>query len=150
MTTFKVNTIINQPSEIVVQALMNPDNFPFWTTDLEKFEVISGKPGEVGSIGILHYSQKGRPYTMEDKLIYCIPGKKYISEVNGDVIFAHVETTLLSSGNTTEMSIVWSGKGKPLFLKLLLPFVRKKMIKQSKSELEKFKNLVETKGVDFK
>ena len=83
MTIFKVSTIINQPVDIVVRALMNPDNFPYWTTDLEKFEVIKGKPGEVGSIGHLHYLQKGRPYVMEDKLIYADPGKKYVSDVTG-------------------------------------------------------------------
>jgi len=149
MTTFKVSNIINQPIDIVVQALMNPDNFPYWQKDLEKFEVINGAPGEVGSIGLLHYSQKGRSYIMEDKLIYCDPGKKYISQITGDVITAEVETTLHSSGNNTEMNISWTGKGKVFFLKLLLPLLRAKMIKQSKVELEAFKKLVETKGNNF-
>lgn len=149
MTTFKVNTVINQPADIVVKALMNPDNFPYWTTDLERFEVIKGKPGEVGSIGHLHYVQKGRSYIMEDKLIYCEPGKKYVSKVTGDVITATVETTLQSKGNKTEMNTRWSGKGNIFILKILLPLIRFRMIKQSKAELETFKKLVETKGPDF-
>lgn len=150
MTTFKVNIIINKPINMVDKALMNPDNFPFWQKDLEKFEVISGKPGEVGSIGHLHYAQKGRSYIMEDKLIYCEPGKKYISQVSGDVITAQVETTLNAIGNETEISTVWTGKGKILFLKLFLPLMRGKMIKQSKAELEIFKSLVETKEYNFR
>ena len=149
MTTFKVSTIINQPIDIVIKALMNPDNFPYWTTDLEKFEVINGKPGEVGSIGHLHYFQKGHSYVLEDKLIYCEPGKKYVSQVTGDALTAKVETTLHSTGNETEMTITWSGNGKIFLLKLLLPLFRGKMIKQSKAELETFKKLVETKGIDF-
>ena len=149
MTTFTISTIINQPIEIVIKALMNPDNFPYWTTDLEKFEVIEGKLGEVGSIGHLHYYKKGRSYVMEDKLIYCEPGKKYVSKVSGDALTARVETTLYSSGNETEMNVTWSGKGKKLFLKLLLPLLRAKLIKQSISELEIFKKLVEIKGINF-
>ena len=149
MTTFKVSIIINQPIDIVVKALMDPDNFPYWQKDLEKFEVIKRTPGEVGSIGHLHYSQKGRSYVMEDKLIYCEPGKKYVSQVSGDVINAQVETTLNSSGNNTEMIVTWSGKGKIFLLKILLPLLRGKMIKQSKTELETFKKLVETKGTNF-
>ncbi|WP_431062681.1 hypothetical protein [Methanobacterium sp.] len=35
MTTFEVSTVINQPVDIIVNALMNPDNFTYWTTDLE-------------------------------------------------------------------------------------------------------------------
>ncbi len=107
--------------------------------------VIKGKTGEVSSIGHLHYFQKGRSYVMEDKLIYCEPGKKYVSQVSGDVLTAQVETTLHSSGNETEMNVTWSGKGKIFFLKLLLPLLRGKLIKQSKSELETFKKLVEIK-----
>lgn len=149
MTNFKISTITNQPIDIVVKALMNPHNFVHWTTDLEKFEVIKGKPGEVGSIAHLHYSQKGRSYVMEDKLIHCEPGKKYISQVSGDALTAKVETTLHSSGDKTEMSLQWAGKGKIFFLKLLLPLLRSKMIKQSKKELETFKQLVETRGSDF-
>ena len=149
MTSFQVSTIINQPIGIVTEALMNPDNFVYWTTDLEKFEVIERKPGEVGSIARLHYKQKGRSYIMEDKMIYCEPGKKYVSQVTGDVIEATVETKLNSLGNSTEMNIAWSGKGKLFFLKLLLPLLCKKMIKQSRFELGIFKNLVETRGSDF-
>jgi hypothetical protein len=149
MTDFKISTVINKPIDLVVSALMNPDNFVYWTADLEKFEVIKRKPGEVGSIAHLHYLQKGRSYVMEDKLIYCEPGKKYISQVSGDVLTARVETTLRSLGEKTEMSIYWSGKGKIFLLKLLLPLLRKKMIKHSKKELETFKQLAETRGSDF-
>lgn len=35
-----MNTIIQQPVEVVTEALNNPDNHPYWTTDLEKFEVV--------------------------------------------------------------------------------------------------------------
>jgi hypothetical protein len=105
MTEFKISIVINQPLDIVVKALMNPDNFVYWTNYLEKFEVITRKSGEVGSIAHLHYSEKGRSYIMEDKLIYCEPGKIYISQVSGDVLTAKVETILQNLGEKTKLSI---------------------------------------------
>ena len=149
MTHFKISIIINRQVDIITEALNNPQNFPYWQTDLEKFEVIKGEANQVGSVGHLHYLQNGKPYIMEDKLIYCEPGKKYISEVTGDALTAKVETSLRSLENKTEMTVEWSGKGKILFLKLLLPLLRGKLIKQSKKELETFKHLVETRGSDF-
>jgi len=149
MITFTVNTIINQPVDIVVKALMNSDNFPFWQTDLVKFEVIKETPDKVGSIGHLHYNQKGRSYILEDKMIFCDPKKKYISQVSGDAINATVVTILNSIDTKTEMIIKWSGKGNILILRLMLPFLRGKMIKQSKAELETFKKLVENHGFNF-
>ena len=98
MTSFKISIVIDQRLDTVDAALMNPDNFVYWTAYLEKFEVIKGGPGEVGSIAQLRYLQKGRSYVMEDKLIYCEPGKKYISKVSGDALSATVETTLYSLG----------------------------------------------------
>ncbi len=149
MTQFKISVIINRQVDIITEALNNPQNFPYWQTDLEKLEVIKQEANQVGSVAHLHYRQKGKPYIMEDKLIYCEPGKKYISEVTGDALTAKVETTLRSLENKTEMTLEWSGEGKVLSLKLLLPLLRGKLIKQSKKELETFKHLVETRGSDF-
>lgn len=149
MTGFEISTTINKPIDIVAQALNNAGNFPYWQTDLERFEVVKGGPNQVGSIGRLHYSQKGRSYIMEDRLIYCEPGKKYVSEVEGDAIFARVETTLQPLNDNTKMTLRWSGKGKILFLRLFLPFLRSKMAKHAKEELEIFKQLVEERGANF-
>ena len=149
MVEFEISVTINKPADIVNEALSNPENFPYWQTDLEKFEVVKGGPNQVGSIGRLHYLQKGHPYIMEDKLIHCEPGKKYVSEVTGDALGATVETTLESIGDKTEMRLKWSGKGKSPLLKLWLPMLRGRMIKQAKKELETFKHLVETRGRDF-
>ena len=146
---FEVNTVINKPVEIVVDALMNPNNFVHWQTDLVKFEVIERTPGEVGSIAHLHYSQKGRSYILEDKMIYCEPGKKYVSEISGDALSAKVETTLQPVGEKTKINLRWSGKGRVFLLKLLLPLMKGKMIKQSKNELDTFKHLIETRGSNF-
>lgn len=149
VTKFRISTTINRPADIVAKALDNPENFPYWETDLVRFEVIKGGPNEVGSIAHLHYSQKGRSYIMEDRLIGCEPGKKYVSQVTGDALTAEVVTTLRSIGSKTEMTLEWSGKGKMLFLRIFLPFLRGKMAKAAKQELETFRQLVETRGIDF-
>ena len=149
MTRFEISTVINKPVEVVTQALNNADNFPYWQTDLMKFEIVKGGPDQVGSIGRLHYSQKGRSYILEDRLIHCEPGRKYVSEVEGDAIFARVETTLQPLDSKTRMNLRWSGKGKILFLRLFLPCLRARMVKQAKKELEMFKQLVEERGADF-
>jgi len=150
MVRFRISTVIHKPADVVARALNNAENAPYWTTDLVKFEVIKGGPDMVGSVGHLHYLQKGRSYILVDKLIYCEPGKKYISEVEGEAISARVETTLNDQGGKTEMDLVWEGKGRNLALKVLLPLLKGRMIRQSKKELETFRELVETRGSDFK
>jgi len=147
--TFTVSIVIGRPVEIVARALMDPENHPYWQTGLRKFEVIKRAPGEVGSVARLHYSEKGRPYVLEDRMVFYEPGKRIVSQVTGEAIAAEVETALRPSGAGTEMTIHWSGRGKILPLKIMLPLLRGKMIRQSRAELEKFKELVETRGVHF-
>lgn len=149
MIKFEISAIIDRPVEIVTEALNIPENFPYWQTDLERFEVVKRTPEQTGSVARLHYRQRGRTYIMEDKMIYCEPGRKYISEVSGSAIAATVETTLESLEGKTKISLKWAGSGKILPLKLLLPLFRGKMIKQSQKELDTFKHLIETRGTDF-
>ena len=46
------------------------------------------------------------------KLVFCDPGKIYISQVSGETLTAQVETTLKDLGYKTEVCLKWSGKGR--------------------------------------
>jgi hypothetical protein len=149
MVYFEINIDIEQPPEIVDKALLNHENAVYWTTDLEEFEVVKGKPGEVGSVARLHYVQKGQKHTMEDVLEYSEPGKRYKSRVSGPAITARVETNIEPTKKGTKLTISWTGTGKKLLVKILLPMLGSKIKAQAQKELETFKNLVETHGPDF-
>ncbi len=146
---FEMEILINAPSDVVDEALWTPGNAVYWTTGLEKFEVVKGKPREVGTVGRLHYVQGGKEHIMEDVLEYSEPGRRYRSRVSGPAISATVETILEPVDGKTRVRITWDGKGKVLLLKLLLPLLKKKMIRQAEAEFRTFKDLVECYGVDF-
>ena len=150
MTKFIVKIVINKPTGIVTEAYIKPENMPFWMNNIEKFEVIKGKVGEVGSVAQIHYHERDKKYIMENKLEYCEPGKKYVSTVSSEALFVRTETTFSSVNGSTKIHYTWSGRGKYFILKLLLPFMRKSIRKMAKSELLRFKNLVENYGVNFK
>jgi hypothetical protein len=149
MVIFKMEILINAPSEVVDEALWTPGNAECWTKDLERFELVKGKPREVGTVGRLHYVQGGKEHIMEDVLEYSEPGKRYRSRVSGPAISATVETILEPVNGKTKVRIIWDGKGKILTLKLLLPLLKRKLVRQSLDEFRTFKELVETRGSDF-
>ena len=149
MPTFQVSTIIHRPVETIVAALMNADNHPYWTKHLERFEVLSGEAGKAGAVGRLHYLENGRRYVMEDRMLEAEPGSRYVSRVKGDVIEAIVETRLEPVADGIKITILWTGRGTRLPLNIMLPLMRRRMIRQSQEELETFRDLVETRGSDF-
>ena len=146
---FKIGINIDQTPDIVAQALINPENAPCWTSDLERFEVVKGKPDEAGAIAHLHYRQGERSYVMEEMLEHVEPGRRYVSRVSGGGMSARVETTIEPSASRTELTVSWSGTSKSVLAKLLFPFIRRMMIRRATSDLETFKELVEAHGAHF-
>lgn len=149
MPEFTVSVNINRSIDIVEQAFFNPENMPRWTKDLVRMEVVSGKIGEAGSAARLHYVENGRPYVLEDRLLYREPGKKIVSQVSGSGMLVRVETTMEPSGNETKISLKWSGKGTEFPLNIIIPFMGGKIKRSARAELETFKRLVETYGAVF-
>ena len=149
MVEFRINTLIQKPVVTVVEAFLNPDNMLHYTRGLEKYEIISGGPNIPGSEMLLYFKEKGRIHTMTDILDSCVPGKEYISRVSGEAIEARVKINFEAAEEGTRMLLHWSGKGKIIFLKLFLPFLKGKIRRQAQAEFKMFGELVETIGVDF-
>jgi hypothetical protein len=143
-TTIQASIMIDRSPEVVAEVLLDAEKAVLWTSDLENFEVISRPPGLVGSKARLHYLQGDQRYVMEDELLHVEPNRRYLSKVTGDAIEAEVETVLTPIDKGTRVDVRWSGRGKQLFLRLLLPLMRGSITRQTLKDLEKLKVLVES------
>lgn len=149
MIRFMINTYVSKPPEMVNQAFTNPENMPYWTKHLEKFEVVSGKLTKAGALARLHFKRKGKSYIMEEKLLETEPGRRYKSRVSGQGIIAEVETLIEPIENGTKITIRWKGRGKTAPVNLFIHLFRGRIKNSAASELSEFKSLVESQGVKF-
>ena len=143
-TTVHTSIKIDRPPEDIAAVLLDAEKAVLWTSDLEEFEVLARPPGLVGSRARLHYRQGNSRYVMEDELLHVEPNRRYLSRVTGEVIEAEVETILKPIGGSTQVHVRWTGSGKPLLLRILLPLMRKSIARQAQKDLEKLKSVVES------
>ena len=143
-TTVRVVVTIDRPPEDVAKVLLDADKAVLWTSDLQRFEVISRPPGLVGARARLHYIQAGRPYVMEDLLLEADLNRRFLSRVTGEAIEAEVETLLDPVNGGTRVTVRWTGRGRLLMLRLILPFMRRSIRQQTIKDLLKLKALVES------
>ncbi|MBM3123401.1 MAG: SRPBCC family protein [Chloroflexi bacterium] len=138
---------IDRSPEEIMAVILDPEQAVHWTSGLERFGVVSGKPGDVGSTARLHYREGGRAYVMHDTLLEVDPLRRYVSQVSGEALSARVETSLArEQGGGTRVAVRWTGEGKPFFLRLLLPLMRRSIARQAQADLAKLKQVVETGG----
>ncbi|MFX1328121.1 MAG: SRPBCC family protein [Promethearchaeota archaeon] len=149
MAKFKIEANVNQSSDIVWKAFIDPENMTHWQRYLEKVEVIKGKLGEIGAIAHLHYLEKGKTYILEDKMLDYEEGKKIVSQVSGQGMIIKVKTMLEPLEKATKISMTWNGTSKSLFARIILRLMQGKIAKQAEAELNTFKTLVEGYGVKF-
>jgi hypothetical protein len=136
---------IGASPESVSDVLEDIDAAPLWTSGLEHLELVEGVPGQPGCVGLAHYVEGSRRYTLEDHLLEAVPGRHYKSRIEGGGLKITVETTLERVGDATRMTLRWSGRGTNPLTKLMLPFMGNKVRERSLEDLESLRKLVEAR-----
>lgn len=145
MKPIKTSTyIIGRQPAAVATALLAPDNAVKWQSNLERCEVVAGRPGEVGAKIHLHFAPQGRKcHVMEEVLEHAEPGRRYVSRITGDGMIVKVETLLQATPQGTQLTVLWSGSSPSFWLRLVLRIVRGAIAERAEIDMQKFKRLVE-------
>ena len=142
MPNIETRVSIDAPPESVASVLLDADLAPMWTRGLDRLELVEGTIGEPGSIGLAHYVEGRRRYTLRDRLISVTPCRHYVSEVTGGGLEATVETTLEPFADGTRMSVRWVGRGTNLITRLTIPLMKPLISKRSEDDLRSLRRLV--------
>ena len=145
MPTITVSTCTTASPEAVARVLMDSSLAPAWTSGLDRLEVVSGTPGEVGCVGKAHYRQQTGAAVFTDVLTDVVPNRYYASTVTGGDISAQVQTWLQpTQSGETEIRIRWDGSGTSLVTRLLLPFLRRRIRRRAEADLASLRRLAES------
>ena len=66
---FDIEIEIDLPRDKVIALIRNKELIPQWHSSIKNFELISGKPDEVGAKSLVTLEQSGRTFTFESVVI---------------------------------------------------------------------------------
>ncbi len=141
---FTVDLTLNRDRRNVWKAFDNPANMKRWMPSLQSFEPQTGREGQVGAVSKLIYAQDGRIITMYETITAREEPNRFSGRYNtGDVVnFLDNEFIELNPHQTH-----WKLHAEFKFtgiLSIIAPFMKKSIIQQTRQDMERFKNMVES------
>jgi uncharacterized membrane protein len=141
---FEYELQIDKPVREVYRAFNDPDNLPRWLSGLQRYEHISGTPGEVGSKNRQIYLERGRTVELIETITAHEPEKHFAGRLEGQGINAAIEVDFVDRGQTTLVRLRSGMESEGFVMSLMMPFVRASVRKRQQGDLRRFKQLVET------
>ncbi|MCA9656794.1 MAG: SRPBCC family protein [Myxococcales bacterium] len=144
----EATVLIPAPREVVVDVLNAAEDAPRWQRGLERMEVVEGEAGVPGARARLHYRERGRAYVMEDELLECEPGRRWLSRVSGNGMTIRVETQLRDVDGGTELALVWDGAPDARVARALFWLLRPSVRRGMRADLERLAALAASRASD--
>lgn len=141
---FEYEVEIDKPLDEVYAAWSKPENLPRWLTGLQRTELLSGEPGQVGAKTRQVYLERGRIVEMIETITAMEPKKHQegVLEVQGMKATLHVD--FIDRGAKTGVRFRSDFESKSIMMRLMMPFMKRQIRKRQLGDLERFGAMVES------
>jgi len=141
---FKLELTINKSRAEVWKTFDNPENMSKWQHSLTKFELLSGTQGQPGAISKLTYEERGREFSLIEKVTYRDEPNRFDGVYENEFTDNPIHNTFIERGeNETLWVIETEFKFKTFVMKLLGPLMKKSFMTRTQKDMERFKELAE-------
>ena len=134
---------IRKPLSEVYAAFNNPENLPRWLTGLQRTEVISGTPGQVGCKTRQIYLERGKTVELIETITAHEPEKHMSGELAGPGMKMSMQVDFVDRGDRTLLKVRSAFRDKSLMLRLMMPFFKGSIAKRQTGDLRRFTEMVE-------
>ncbi len=143
MISYTTTTEIEKPIDQVYALLSDETKVNLWIKGLVKLETINGIPGQVGFQGKYTFYENNRTVIFYEEITAVEPGRSFSAQMDSDGLTMEGHTLLEDLGGSTRLGVQQKVKGKSLFMKLMLPFLKGMMRKRQEEDFIRFKQLAE-------
>ena len=134
---------IGRPLKEVYAAFNNPANLPRWIAGLQRTELISGTPGEVGAKTRQIYLERGRIVELIETITAREPLKRFSGDIDGQGVNCAIHVEFVDRGSSTLVVARADMRSRSFMLSLMMPFIKGSVRKRQGGDFERFKQLME-------
>jgi uncharacterized protein YndB with AHSA1/START domain len=136
--------VIERSREHVWKAFDDPDNMKRWQPTLMAFDHQRGVRGQPGAVSLLTYQENGKSIVMTETITVRREPEEFSGTYDNAMALNTVRNTFATQGPehtrwTVESEFVFKG----LIFRLLSPLVRGLLDRRIRTDMERFKALVE-------
>ncbi len=142
--TFTIDIEIDRPLDHVWEAFTDRSLMARWQTTLRAVEPISGNPGEIGTVTRLTYREAGRDVVMDETVVECEKPTSLVCNLSSSMMGSTLANRFTSlAGGRTRWVVHCDIRFRGLW-KLLGLFGRRMIVRKTRFDMERFKQLVES------
>ena len=134
---------IERPVADVFGAFLEPDKLLRWRGGLERVEQLSGQRDQTGGKCRLHFSESGRDYELLEEIVTCRRNEEYVYRLVHHAMRFETQVTFTPRQTATSVRLHTRIRGRRLFWKLLLLFIRPVLRRQQEQDCQRLKNYCE-------
>ncbi len=140
---YTIELIINKPRGEVWQAFNDPENMKDWQTSLTAIELLNGIPGQPGAESKLMFEEKGRAYSLLEKIISCQPPESILQSYENQFSISTINNSFLEQEQNQTLWITETEyKFKTFLMKIMGPVYKKNLVARTRRDMERFREMV--------
>ncbi len=145
MVTYETRIEIEKSLELVYDVISDHSVIHQWLTGLKEVKPLNDLLNEPGAKFQYLFKENGREVVFEEELLSIEPPFQFSYRLESKQILMEAQTRLRSiDGGGTEVLMLNEVRPKGLVMRLLLPLLKRSMIRRQLNDLRSLKRLIES------
>lgn len=141
---YKLELIIERPRAEVWEFFDSTENLKEWQPTLQKFEHVSGTPGQPDAVSKLTYDENEREFTLVERITFREEPVRFDTAYENEFTDNTIKNTFVEKG---ENETLWISENKYKFktlpMKIMGTLMKRNFVRRTYRDMEKFKEFVE-------
>lgn len=141
---YELEIVVNLPRSRVIELFDDPDNLAKWQPGMRSYQHLSGEPGQPGAKARLEYDEGGRKVELIETILRRDLPEAFNGYYEGPGVKNWIRNRFVEEGPDQTRWIVDTEFAFSGLMKIMAPFMRGGMAKQTQTFMHNFEAFAET------